>query len=106
MIILRNSNYTGVYNADYLVRSGFTVFGKVANKYVALQIPHGITENDLREVIVEETAKIPMYKQAMQMQLGMPYKDKRTDRKRYRFYPIDTKNINRYRYEIMEASFV
>ena len=105
-MILRNSNYTGLYNADYLVRSGFTVFGKVANKYVALQIPAGITENDLREVIVEETTKIPLYKQAMQMQMGMPVRTQRVDRKRYRFYQIEPKNINKYRYEIMEASFV
>ena len=105
-MILRKSNYTGLYNADYLVRSGFTVFGKVANKYVALQIPAGITENDLREVIVEETTKIPLYKQAMQMQMGMSVRNQRVDRKRYRFYQIEPKNINRYRYEIMEASFV
>ena len=105
-MILRNSNYTGLYNADYLVRSGFTVFGKVANKYVALQVPAGITENDLREVIVEETTKIPLYKQAMQMQMGVSVRNQRVDRKRYRFYQIEPKNINRYRYEIMEASFV
>ena len=105
-MILRKSNYTGLYNADYLVRSGFTVFGKVANKYVALQVPAGITENDLREVIVEETTTIPLYKQAMQMQMGMPVRNQRVDRKRYRFYQIEPKNINRYRYEIMEASFV
>lgn len=106
MIVLRQSNYTGTYTADYLVHSGFTVFGKVANKYVALQIPQGVVEDDLREAIVENAVNIPLYKQAMAFQMGRPMNDKRIERKRYRFYPIDTKNINKYRYEIMEASFV
>lgn len=105
MIILRDSNYTGTYTADYLVRSGFKVFGKVGNKYVALQMPYDVVSSSIEEVIVERVVKEPLYKQAMALQMGRLPADK-VERKRYRFYPVSEKNINKYHYEIMGASFV
>lgn len=106
MIVLRDSNYTGLYTADYLVRAGFVVFGKVGNEYVALQMPVNMVEysKNIREVIVETTKHEPLYKQQMNMMLGRPLRDK-TERRRYRFYPISEENRNRYRYKIVGASY-
>lgn len=105
MIILRDSGYTGQFSADYLVNAGFRVFGKVNNKYVALQIPQDMVNYNIREVVIETKKKPALYKQAMSMQMGRPIREE-VDRRRYRFYPIAEKDLKKYRYNIMEAYLV
>lgn len=106
MIVLRDSNYTGLYTADYLVRAGFVVFGKVGNEYVALQMPPDMVEysKNIREVVVETVRKESFYKQQMKMMMGRPLREE-TERRRYRFYPVSEENRNKYRYKIVGASY-
>lgn len=68
-----------------------------SNKYIALQDEFGRGVHGAIELIITETRKVPLYKQAMDMQMGKKPKTTTQTRSTLRIQEIEPQNV---KYEV------
>lgn len=85
-----------------LVVSLYHIIG--SNRHVAITDQNGYPMNNVNELVVTENNKVPLYKQAMDMQIGRKPRTTTQSRKVLRLEQISEADDRCYQYKIYRAT--
>lgn len=102
MVIQKSKHYVGQYSYDYLKRLGFNLFFRANNEFIAVK-GNGYEEQQIMPtVLICTETKVPLWKQAMQLQCTGHYETSHSNCIPYRTELLSEPQKQYYRFEVYE----